>query len=147
MPWAGSVSNTLFSKKKYLQNWCHSHHSQPHFWRFHTYSLFALVRIRDQLVAMLHITSSFVCVHTAALQVDQNVWCVRKLLSNWSKFRKREKRQTQSLLLILRSGTLRVVVFMTQTYNCVLFFGQIYITAVWQKVHSFKSVCKYTCVI
>ena len=34
--------------------------------RFHTYSLFALVQIREQLVTMLHITSSLDCVHTAA---------------------------------------------------------------------------------
>ena len=50
--------------------------SMVHFWysqstkdisgHFHTYSFFALVRIRDQLVTMLQVASSLDCVHTAA---------------------------------------------------------------------------------
>ena len=41
--------------------------------RFHTYSLFAVVRIRDQIVTMLHIASSLVCVHTTK-KCDFDVW-------------------------------------------------------------------------
>ena len=86
------------------------------------------------------------------LQVDQNVWWARKLLSNLSEFRKRgsnsaefSTEQTGSRALkqqhydiwllfkikqstltqehksqkkILQSGTLHVVVFITQSYNC-----------------------------